>query len=306
MLEGNEAHHALAAADQRTISRRDLSRSPGFARVSPQLGTLDDDAYASVLDDDPDAALTLLADMAAATDERLRRLARALAGRVVVRLAHPGPARRRGAGRIRRVPLTPDGDLDVDSSLDAILHATASRRPPAMDELRGTTWARPATALCLLIDRSGSVAGPGLTAAALAAAAVAIHAPEDHSIIVFDGRAIALTSQGQRRPVGEVVDALLRLRGHGVTDLANALDAARVQLERSDARRRITVLLSDGRPTAGPDPLPAARRLEELVVIAPAADATEARAFAAAAGARCDTLRGPADVPRALGFLSGA
>ena len=71
--------------------------------------------------------------MAGATDERLRALARRLAGRIAVRLNRTGPARRRGTGRLRRVPLEPGGDLDVEGGLDVLLAASASGRPPAID-----------------------------------------------------------------------------------------------------------------------------------------------------------------------------
>lgn len=287
------------------MSRRDLSRSPAFAQLSPELGELDERAFENALADDPDEALRLLADMAGATDERLRRLARALAGRVAIRLATNGPPRERGIGRLRRVPLEPGGDLDVDSSLEALLMAAASGQPPPVEDLRGTAWARPAVALSLLVDRSGSVAGASLAAASLAAAVVALRAPDDHSVIAFGERAIVVKSQDRPRAVHEVVDDLLRLRGHGTTDLAAALDTARAQLDRSGAPRRVAVLLSDGRSTAGADPLPYARRIDELIIVAPADDAAEARSFAVAAGARFGTLAGPSDVPRALQILSG-
>lgn len=304
MLEGEQAQDALAEAGRSTTSRRDLSRAPAFAELSPSLGQLDETAFEEALADDPDATLGLLADMAGATDERLRALARRLAGRVAVRLGRSGPARDRGVGRLRRVPLQPGGELDVEGSLDELLAASARGEPPALEDLRGTEWARPAAALCLVVDRSGSVGGERLATAALAAAAVALRAPDDHSLVAFNERVIVVKAQDQRRPVEDVVDDLLVLRGSGTTDLALALDAARAQLERSRASRRLTVLLSDGRPTAGPDPLPYARRLDGLVVVAPADDAEQARAFAASAGARFAALAGPSDVPRALRFLA--
>jgi Mg-chelatase subunit ChlD len=268
------------------------------------VGGLDETAFETALAGDPDAALSLLADMAGATDERLRALARRLAGRVSVRLARTGPVRTRGTGRLRRVTLRPGGDLDVEASLDALLVAAATGRPPALEELQGTAWARPDVALCLLVDRSGSVGGGRLASAALAAAAVALRAPDDHSVVAFGTRALVLRAQDRPRPVEDVVNDLLRLRGHGLTDLAAALDTARAQLERSTAARRTVVLLTDGRATAGPDPLPYLRRLDEVLVIAPADDAVEARALALAAGARFATLAGPSDVPRALQVLA--
>ena len=304
MLEGEAAQEALTEAARRTTSRRDLSRSPAFAALSPEVGALDEAAFERALADDPDAVLGLLADMAGATDERLRRLARRLAGRVAVRLGRAGPARERGTGRLRRVPLAPGGDLDVDASFEALVVSAAAGRPPVLADLRATEWARPSVALCLVVDRSGSVGGERLATAALAAAAVALRAPHDHSVVAFSDVALVLKAQDERRPVEQVVDALLTLRGHGTTDLALALRTAERQLARSSARRKLTVLLTDGRATAGGDPLPAARRLDELVLVAPADDAASARALAADAGARFELLHGPSDVPRALSVLA--
>ena len=72
---------------RRTISRAELAaRHPSFGAVSPEVGRLDEDAFARLLADDPDATVTLLADMALATDRDLRAAARRLAARVFFRL----------------------------------------------------------------------------------------------------------------------------------------------------------------------------------------------------------------------------
>lgn len=286
------------------MSRRDLARHASFGIVSPQLGVLDEAALEQQLAEDADEALALLADLTGATDERLRELARRLAGRVAVRLGLGGPVRERGTARLRRVRLAPGGELDVEASLDALVGAAATGHPAAVEDLRAVVWGRPSAALCLVVDRSGSVGGERLATAALAAAAVATRTPDDYSVVAVNDRAIVIKPQDERRPVHSVVDDLLTLRGHGPTDLALALDAARAQLVRSTAKRRVTVLLSDGRPTAGRDPVPAARQADALVVVAPAADADQARSFAAAAGARFEEVSGPSDIPRALGFLA--
>ena len=63
-----------------------------FAEISPELGELDESAFDELMAEDPDEALALLADMNGATDERLRALARRLAGRIMVDLARNGVA----------------------------------------------------------------------------------------------------------------------------------------------------------------------------------------------------------------------
>jgi Mg-chelatase subunit ChlD len=99
---------------------------------------------------------------------------------------------------------------------------------------------------------------------------------------------------------------VLRLQGHGMTGLAGALRRAQRELAGSRAHRRVVVLLSDCRATDEVDPLPAARAIPELVILAPAADDDEARAFAARAGARVGTVEHLLAMPQVLeDVLSG-
>ena len=145
--------------------------------------------------------------------------------------------------------------------------------------------------------------GDRLAAAGLAAAAAAWRAPVDHSVLAFASDVIVIKGQDQPRSADSVVDDVFGLRGHGPTDLHFALVQARVQLERSRAKRRITVLLSDCIPTVGKDPAAAARQLDELHIIAPAEEPDAAQEFARSVGASIGLLRGPADIPRLFGVL---
>ncbi|MEM8902203.1 MAG: vWA domain-containing protein [Actinomycetota bacterium] len=284
-----------------------MEQHEDFEDVSPEVGQLDEAAFEELLAEDPDEALSMLADMTGATDERLRELARRLAARVVLDLARSGPPRARGVGRLRRrSAAVAVGDLDVEASLDAIVEARAGGGAPPLDDLYVNEWSRPDTALCLVIDASGSMGGDRLAMAGLAAAAAAFRAPVDHSVLSFSDRVIAIKSQDVPRDAEAVVDDVFCLRGHGPTDLDFALTQARVQLERSRARRRVTVLLSDCEATTGDDPVPAARLLDELLIIAPEEARDEADRLGVAAGADVTTLSGPSDVARAFGRLLGS
>lgn len=273
--------------------------------MSPELGVLDESAVEESLAERPDETLALLADLTGATDEKLRSLARRLAGRIVVDLARADASRRRGIGRIRSLPMDDTGgDLDVDASIDALQLARASGVAAAVDDLRVRTWVRPDTALCLVVDRSGSMSGARLAAAAVAVAATAQRAPQDHSVLAFSDKVLVLKSQDRLRPVEDVVDDVFRLKGFGPTDLALALRAARAQLARSSASRSRVILLSDCRPTAGQEPEVEVGGIDELHVIAPADDHADAEAFARAVGARFTGLAGPSDVPAAFARLA--
>jgi Mg-chelatase subunit ChlD len=239
--------------------------------------------------------------MAQATDADLARLARLLAGRLVLDLARTGRARSRGVGKLTstRADLA-SGDLDIDASLDALLTARVERRPPAIDELMATHWTRPGTAICLLVDRSGSMDGERLASAALAAAVCAWRAPAQFAVLAFADKVVAIKGLDQVKAPGRVVAEVLALRGHGTTDVALALRAAGRQLASSSAARKLVILLSDAEATTGADPTVPARSLDELVVVAPADDLTHAEALVRASGGRLAGVAGPMSVLDAL------
>ncbi len=251
----------------------------------------------------PDSVLTLLPDLSIAADRRLRERARRLARRVVINCGRGLPSRA-GVGRPRPVRAgRPGADLDLDASLEAIVEARALDRSPSLDELWARDWGRAALAVCLVVDRSGSMAGERLVAAALAAAACAWRAPSDNAVLVFSDEVIAVRPIDRRRSTAAVVDDLLRLQGKGTTDLAAALDAAAAQLERSRARRRVCVLLSDCDVNTGADPVAAAAKLQELIVIGPGTGRTDTDAFCRRTGARGAVADGPTATVRILAEL---
>lgn len=267
---------------------------------------IDEDALLSLQRNDPDAALVLLAEMAGATDVQLRRLALRLAGRVMLRLAGGGTATRRGIGRLHTERLAPGMDIDIEASLDPLLTARSAQHPAPVDELNGRGWTKPATAVCLVIDRSGSMGGRRLATAALATAAIAVRADDDYSVLSFASTVSTVKGQRQPRPTAQVVDEVLSLRGHGTTNLELALRAALAQLAQSSATRKAVLLLSDGRVTAGEDPNALARQFDSFLVLSPiggAESGLEAKALAQAAGGRFVGVEHPHLIPEAISAL---
>jgi Mg-chelatase subunit ChlD len=303
VIAGADVRRVLAEERRHTFTREQLGRRRLFRAVSPEPGVFREAALDSPAE--PQEALELLVDVARAAEPDLREAARRLAGRVLVRFAQApststgGP----GAGRLRRTVYRPGMDIDLDGSLEPLLEARAVGGVPAEDALSGEAWARRTTAVCLLVDRSGSMGGSRVLAAALAAAAVAQRTDDDYSVIAFADDAVVVKSQTEQRRAEAVVDDLLALVGYGMTDVALALRTARAELSRSPAARRVAILLSDCRSTNGDDPVAEAAGLDELHVLAPAGETDEAEVLARAGGGRCVELAGPLAVPAALAAL---
>ncbi len=289
-------------ARRHTTGRRRLADMAGFAEVSPDVGVLDEAALDSLMDDDPDTALSLLAEMVGATDALLRARARRLAAELVIDLARDRLPDGRGIGQVvSQRYRTPGDDLDLDRSMEVLTEAAGNGRPPVVSDLWSRAWAQQSTAWCLLVDRSGSMHGRPLAIAALAAAAIALRADRDeYAVLSFAREVVAAKAVWEQRTVDDVVDRVLALRGHGTTDIAAALRAATVQMGAASARRSVTVLLSDCRASEPGDVLTVASSVEHLVVLAPAGDDNDARRLAETVGARCATYTGPSSVVPAL------
>jgi Mg-chelatase subunit ChlD len=163
-----------------------------------------------------------------------------------------------------------DGDLDIERTLDS-----GDGTPPRLGApLVCRQFLAAPRAVCLLVDRSGSMTGHAVAIAAVAAAAV-VHAASDRlrcGVIAFAGDTLILRDPRDEAPSEQVVDDLLSLRGHGRTDLAGALAAAARQLEHVPPGGRTAILLSDCLHTKGADPLGPAGVLDALNVLGTSSD----------------------------------
>lgn len=305
ILTGEQARKAVQEAGRRTSGRQELrAKHRDFDQASPEVGQLDSQAIEDLAKRDPDAAASMLADLAQATDPAVRAMARRLATKVFVRMARQGTTPSRGIRRLIPVAGVFDGDLDVDLTL-----ARTDGRPPlSADDLVNRRWGANERAVCLLIDRSGSMSGHAVARAAIAAASVISAAGErcDVSVIAFARDAIVVQEQGRRRPTDVVIGEVLSLRGRGVTDLGLAFRGARRQLSRAGARERVAVLLSDALATEGDDPVTALRGLDRLHVLGTSVESESidaGRLLARRGNGRHRQCQSVADIPSAITAL---
>jgi len=244
-------------------------RHAGFAQISPRVGEIDQQALAELMRRDPEAAAALLTDLAMAVDYRLRDLARRLAAHSLVRIA-AGAGREREPRRIAPNDYEAGGDVDLERTLDR----SGGTKPKTLEEVVVRAWSNDRGRVVLLIDRSGSMSGGAVARAAVAAASVSLAAPPrlDCGVIAFARDRLVLKPLGVSVKPTVLVDQILSLRGHGVTDLAGALHDASKLLAGGRATRRTVVLLSDCVATEGADPTTALRGIDKLHVILPGED----------------------------------
>jgi len=289
-----------AGSTRRTMSRAEYaSQHPSFQQVSPQAGTIDQDALGQLLADDPDAAAMLLADLTRASDQQLRAAARKLAARVFVQLAAVGQHRSRGVRKLA-AGRPDDGDLDLERTIGRM----SGTWPPAADEIATTAWQARQRSVVLLVDSSGSMSGLALAMAAIAAAGVVLAADAklEPAVLAFSGSVTVLQRRGLRRPPADVITELMAMRGHGRTDLAAALRAAATELAGAAADREV-ILLSDCLSTAGGDPASALAGLDRLHVLMPVPtpeSVAAGSALARAGGGFSQPVRSLADLGPAL------
>jgi Mg-chelatase subunit ChlI len=265
VLSGEDARDAVKDAARRTHGRHELAQQPHFDEVSPNVGQIDTSVVEQLFDDDPDAALAMLATMANATDRTLRGAARKLAARLFLELSRRTHTPTRGVRRMGPSTDWTSGDID----LDATFARTNGLMPSHSEDLVVRRWTAGQRSLCLLVDRSGSMNGHQVALAAMAAVSVVVASAEraDASVLAFNRDVIVLREQGRPRSVEKVLDDVLSLRGKGETDVALALLAARRQLAKVGGRERVAILMSDAKHTAGVDPVTQLRGIDRLHVL---------------------------------------
>jgi len=131
---------------------------------------------------------------------------------------------------------------------------------------------RRAQSVVLCLDTSLSMQGEKLALMGVAVAVVLLQFPDDPVAVVgFDDAAHVLKRADERIPVDALIERLLDVPGRPYTNLeaglARALEMAQRATRGSRGRPVSTVLVTDGKYTAGADPAPLAKRFAHLTVL---------------------------------------
>ncbi len=120
----------------------------------------------------------------------------------------------------------------------------------------------------IILDTSGSMAGPKLLTAATAAAVAAYHLRHDkYALIAFNTVASTIKTMDQKTTIDDIVDTILDTEPAGYTNISDALETAYIQYQRANRQESWAILITDGIANRGGDPLPHARKYHNLHVL---------------------------------------
>ena len=112
---------------------------------------------------------------------------------------------------------------------------------------------KPSLAMCLVIDRSGSMGGQRIELAKDAAkAAIELLTPQDFAaVIAFDNQPYVIAPMQSTASTSVIISAIATIEAAGGTNIYPALVEAHEQLRRVPARLKHVILLTDGYSTPG-------------------------------------------------------
>lgn len=169
-------------------------------------------------------------------------------------------------------------EMDVDETFEASPLALLGRTRP-VDELALTAddiWMsyqiKRRQAVILTVDTSLSMTGEKLALTAVALAVVLLQFPDDPiGIVAFENEAKVIKRTDESLSLQELIERFIDVPAQGYTHLEAGLKSALSLVLTREARRTYrrpsTVLLTDGKYTAGRDPAYLAPRFPHLVVL---------------------------------------
>jgi len=156
-----------------------------------------------------------------------------------------------------------DPEFDLENSLD---------ESPIADELWMSYRVRKPQPILFAVDTSLSMTGEKIALTAVALAVVLLQFPDDPiGIVAFENEAAILKNPEEILSIPELIERFLDVPAQGYTHLESGMKAA-LRLESTAQRRAqgcppVTILLSDGKYTAGRDPTYLASRFKKLIVM---------------------------------------
>lgn len=154
---------------------------------------------------------------------------------------------------------------DLEMTIERLLSSGA--RYPDYNSIVVHEISKKKRSIVLCIDKSLSVFSfihqIVLTAAVLAFSIT----NENYCVIAFDSKAQIIKSIDEYVDHNKIIERILDLESEGKTNLEAALSKAYEQLNKTNAREKEIILISDLERTVGKDPLPIIKQLPRLKVV---------------------------------------
>lgn len=163
-------------------------------------------------------------------------------------------------------------EIDLDETIENSPLAVAGRMIPEARDLYMQFQQKKTQSIVLSVDTSLSMTGEKLALTAVALAVVLLQFPDDPiGIVAFENEARVLKAPDERLSIEALLERFLDVPAQGYTHLEigmkTALRLSRIAERFSKGRRPSTVLLTDGKYTAGRDPAYLAPKFPHLVVL---------------------------------------
>ncbi|MHB1416438.1 MAG: vWA domain-containing protein [Chloroflexota bacterium] len=235
----------------------------------------------------------------------LREKAAAIAAKaILLRASRVLGASHKAAKRRHEPYLSPGrGELALEPTLENI----AGKPLPEPGDLVVEIRERKRVSAVLMVDTSLSMTGKNIALAGVAAAVLAGKLePEDYALVLFESAATVAKPMNQRLHLQKVVTKILEVPALGYTNIEGALEQGLVELAKGRHKERFGILITDGKYTAGGDPLPVAMKYPRLFVLATEdykMDRDLCQAMAACARGRSFPVDDYAALPHALSNL---
>ncbi len=168
--------------------------------------------------------------------------------------------------KIRQVPFHPGLDeFDLDTTLEETL-----LKPEFINysDIIGIERIARKKVGTIILDTSGSMAGPKLLTAATAAAVAAYHLRHDkYALVAFNTVANIIKAMDQYTTIDQIVDTILDTEPAGYTNISDALKQAFTQYQRAHRNESWAILITDGIANRGGPPETHARKFHKLHVL---------------------------------------
>lgn len=163
-------------------------------------------------------------------------------------------------------------DFDFERTLEEAPLAGTSDAPLTAQDLWMSYEVPRRQPVVLCVDTSLSMTGEKLALTAVALAVVLLQFPDDPvGIVAFENEAVILKNPEERISLQDLIERFLDVPAQGYTHLEDGMKSAlklvRVTIGGGQSRPPSTVLLTDGKYTAGRDPSYLAPRFPHLVVL---------------------------------------